>query len=347
MWSIANELITAEDFIAYLDEVYGRSKINAKTVEDAIDAWQTWENQGMTPSQNIVDITGNPFATYQAYFDDILTACDLTDIDASLIYFSLIRINNLNAYAHTMPNTDKIIVFDENLISFFTAFIITAMVSVYSQPSAIETKQLENFIISNLKTFHGDASSKTPQIKTVFAKRFMQIIKKNYKLTEIGCYFSIAFTVFIICHELSHHILGHAEDKRMHVTHNTQGKKHAIPLNTPAYEEEFEADIYGYKLFLEVIDKVDQMQSAKLSQWFNRAPLIFFEMIDIVQLFTKTTGKNQYGSDTHPEAMQRKKCLIAQYEKTLHPDGLELYNRFMTFSRHIKQILVEMSEYNT
>lgn len=339
---IANELITAQDFINYLDEVYGRTKINAKTVDDAIEAWQTWENQGMSQPQNVIDVASDPFATYQAYFDDILTACDLAEIDASLVYFSLIRIKNLNAYANTMPNTDRVIVFDENLISFFTAFIITAMVSVYSQSSKVDIKQLDDFIISNLSSFYHETTAKIQQEKDTFASDFMQIIKRDYKLTEIGCYFSMAFTVFIICHELSHHILGHAEDKRLYMVKNTQGEQCSIPLNTPAHQEEFDADAYGYQLFLDLIEKVDQVQSAKLSQAFNRAPLIFFEIIDIVQLFAQQQGIHQQGSDTHPEAMERKKRLTEYYEERLHPDGIALYQGFMKFSKHIKGMLLKM-----
>ena len=339
MLKITPPLQTAEDFIAYLDDIYGRTITSRKTVSDVDETWNEWDAQGTSKPTNMEEVASAPYETFRSYFDDIMQACEVSEVDSDTVFFALIRIKNLNAFANTMPNADKVIVFDDNLIAFFTAFIITAMQAVYSDPTEQEAEELEGFLFSTLNTFHG--KEQTQEENEAYVNQFMKIIQKDYKLTEIGSYFSMAFTVFIICHELSHHILGHAEDKRMYLVPKAKqkNKESHIPFNTPAYKEEFEADEYGYKLFLELIDKVDQVESAKLSQAFNRAPLLFFEIIEIVQLFGRNKDFYQQKSDTHPDPMERKKYLLSLYDKQLDTNGEELYKGFMGFAEHIKKQL--------
>lgn len=326
MLKITPPLETAQDFINYLNNIYGKAITSKKTVADVNKTWSEWDRQGISKPANMEAVTAAPYDTFRSYFNDIIQACE---IDTDSVFFALIRIKNLNAFANTMPNTDKIIVFDDNLIAFFTAFIITIVQAVYSDPTEQEMEELEVFLFSTLNTFHGKEQS--PKKNEVYVNQFMKIIQKDYQLTEIGSYFSMAFTIFIICHELSHHILGHAEVK--------QKIQDSIPFNTPAYQEEFEADVYGYQLFLELISKESQIESAKLSQTFNRAPLIFFDIIEIVDLFGRKKGFCQQLSDTHPTPMARKKHLLSLYDKQLDTASDELYKGFSRFTEHIKKQL--------
>ncbi len=341
MWAIKEEPKTAQEFIDDLNEIYGISAVNERTVMDVNETWDEWDQQGTSKPDNMQEVASDPYAIFRSYFDDIMQACEISEIPPESIYFSLTPIKNLNAFANTMPNADKVIVFDNNLIAFFTAFIITTLLAVYSDPSAEETEELESFLFSTLNTFHQKEQSQ--QENEIYAKQFMTIIKRNYELTKIGSYFAMAFTIFVICHELSHHILGHSEEKRMYLTpqKNQETKAPSIHFNTPAYQEEFQADEHGYKLFLELIEKVDQVESAKLSQAFNHAPLMFFEIIEIVQLFAHSKGVSPQESDTHPQPMERKKYLLSRYKKTLNSEGEELYTGFMGFIDYIKTQLTQ------
>lgn len=338
MLKITPPLETAQDYIDYLDDIYGKMTTSKKTVADVDNIWNKWDRQGTSKPTNMESVAAAPYDTFRSYFDDIMQACEIKNIDPNTVFFALVRIKNLNAFANTMPNSDRVIIFDGDLIAFFTTFIITTLQAVYSNPTEQETEDVEAFLLSTLNTFYGKEQSE--EENEVYGNQFMTIIQKDYQLTEIGSYFSMAFTVFIICHELSHHILGHAEEKRMYVVPDvSQKRQDSIPCNTPAYEEEFEADAYGYQLFLELIEKEDQIESAKLSQAFNRAPLMFFDFIDIVELFGRKKGFYQQKSDTHPDPMARKKYLLSLYDKQLDAEGDELYKGFTGFIDHIKKQL--------
>lgn len=340
VWAIKEEPKTAQEFIDYLIEIYGASSVNPKTVTDVKKTWGEWARQGTSEPDNMEEVASDPYAIFCSYFDDIMKACEIKEISPERVYFALIRIKNLNAFANTLPNDDKVIVFDDNLIAFFTAFIITTMLAVYSDPTEQETKELEIFLLSTLNAFHDKEQSQEEY--EIYADQFMKMIEKDYELTKIGCYFGMAFTVFVICHELSHHILGHAEEKEKYfVPQNNQAidsqtETATVSFNTPAYQEEFEADDHGYQLFLELIDKVDQVESAKLSQAFNHSPLMFFEIIEVVDLFARYKGFKNQQSDTHPQPMVRKEYLLSRYKNKLHPDGDELYTGFMGFIDYIK-----------
>lgn len=334
MVSLTKRLNNAEDFIAHLNGRYGKTKLDERTLEHVHDTWQEWENQGISRPKDTIDTASAPFERYRAYFDDIITASEIP-LNSKEIYFALVRLKSLNAYASTLPNNDKVIVFDENLISFSTAFIVAAMVAVYSNPSEKEILIIEQFILDTIEDFY--ISQQTDTKKQQYSDAFISIIKKDYKLTEIGSYFSMAFTVFIICHELSHHILGHTTEKCMYAI-NTNNTTTDLPLNNPSQKEEFDADHYGYKLFLELIEKADIVETAKLSQVFNRAPLLFFEIVNVTEHFGHQYGHPQTLSNSHPTPLKRKKHLLNSYENKLAADGEKIHAGLLNFIQHIKTL---------
>ncbi|MCK5901856.1 MAG: hypothetical protein KAG28_01795 [Cocleimonas sp.] len=332
MWAIKEAPQTAPDFIQYLENIYGRSAVNNHTLDDLNDVVNLWKRQGIPLSIDTAKMEADPQRIYRAYFDDILQACDLNDIATDCIFFTLIDIKNLNAYASTLPNKDRVIVLDENLVSFFTCFFIASLVAVYSKPSAHQSDQLEAFLFDTLAHFANPQHS--VQQKKDYASRFKKIIQVDYRLTEIGCYLSIACTLFILCHELSHHLLGHTENRCLS-PNSAEDQRIAQMLNTPNHNEEFAADHYGYDLFLSLIENVEQVQFAKLSHAFNRTPLLFFEVIEIVHNIQPKKESALQQKDTHPPPMKRKSQLLSHYQHQLHGDGEALYDDLMPFIRYL------------
>lgn len=340
MFSLDEEIRTGKDYQQYLNNVFGTSKLNSKAIDLTKAIWGKWEEQGTSQPNNIEEIASDPLKTYREYYHDILTACSIENIEKDSVYFSLLPLKNLNAYANTTTNQDKIIVFDEELLTFFTAFIIAVMVAVYTDTTDDEVDFFDNFILNRLDDFYHRTKSRTNESNKKYTQDFTAIIERDYYFTQVGSYFSMAFTVFIICHELSHHILGHSVQKRMFAFPEGNGEAINIPINNPSINEEFEADSHAYKLYLELIKNRDKIKVAQLTDAFNRAPLVFFELMDIVQTYAEYRSGKAHCSDSHPPPQQRKEQLIKQYESNLHDYGKEFYKGFMGYSAHIRKKMV-------
>ena len=336
MFKLEDKIKTGEDFLSHLASLYGRGQLHSKVVDFAQEAWDEWEKNGTSKPDDVKSVAEDPLHTYRVYYRDILSVCNIQNVDSSSVFFSLLLIKNLNAYATTTGNKDKVIVFDENLVTFFTALIISIMVANYTDPSDSELEVFDDFIFTNFDDFFNRSNPNVSKKNEEYRSTFMKIIKRDYKFTEIGSYFSMAFTVFIICHEVSHHILGHSIKKRMYSVPNNNNE-FEIPLNTPSHEEEFEADLHGYKLFLELIDNNDQAEVAIIQQAFNRAPLMFFEILDLAQLYSENKIGSSFKSESHPSPKVRKQKMLDFYEVDLHGHGLELYNGFMNYSARLRK----------
>ena len=337
MFSLNEEIRTGKDYQQYLKNIFGTSKLHPKAIGLTKITWEKWEKQGTSQPNNIDEIASDPLKTYRVYYQDILTACSIENIEQGSVYFSLLPLKNLNAYANTTINQDKVIVFDEELITFFTAFVIAVMVAVYTETTDDEVEFFDDFILDRLNDFYLRTKSRTKESNKKHTQDFMDIIERDYYFTQVGSYFSMAFTVFIICHELSHHILGHSVEKRMFAFPDVNGESINIPINNPSINEEFEADSHAYKLYLELIKNRDKIDVAQLTDAFNRAPLVFFELMDIVQTYAEYKTGQPYKSDSHPHPQQRKERLINQYESGLHHYGEEFYQGFMGYSAHIRK----------
>ena len=337
MFLLDEELKTGQDYLNHLNRIFGKSKTHPDALDLTLQTWKKWEKQGTSQPDNVREIVDDPLQTYRVYYQDILTACHIENISPDSVFFSLLPLRNLNAYANTTANKDKVIVFDEDLITFFTAFIIAVMVAVYTDTSDDEVEFFDNFILARLEDFDNRAKSRTEESNKKYTDDFMKIIERDYYFTQVGSYFSMAFTVFIICHELSHHILGHSTKKRVFAIPENNGESIEIPVNSPSIKEEFEADTHAYKLYLELIENRDKIEVAQLTDAFNRAPLVFFELMDIVQTYSENKTGQPYNSESHPHPQQRKERLINQYDSGLHHFGEEFYKGFMGYSAHIRK----------
>ena len=330
---------SARDFLHFLLNAYGSvSKPPNKVIEQVFDAWETWEDSGTDKPLDTKNIVENNIDYFVFYYKDIISICELEKQISNPIEFGIIPINNFNAFCHTLKNNDRAIIVDEKLIVFFTEAIISIMSCVYTKPNKKEVDFFESFILRQLDCFFFRGEKSKDSIKKN-TEDFLKVIKRDYDMTEVGSYFSMAFTVFIICHEISHILLNHSKQKKMYDFNKKTGDSFSVAFDYKSYKEEFDADEYGYKLFLQVIKNSNKADHAKLTEYYNRAPLIFLELIDIAYTYAVSKGIKIEHSNTHPPPLERKQKLINLYSEELHSHGVELYEGFMEFSQHIRKVI--------
>lgn len=127
----------------------------------------------------------------------------------------------------------------------------------------------------------------------------------DFKASLLGGSLATKTEMFVVCHELAHHILGHLETSRRKsiLVRNVQVE---VPVSD--WTQEFEADALGLKLLLNQIrDPYD------LSMTYAGIDF-FFQIMILLEDFTQFQG-----SDTHPPASLRLKK-IRDYAALHCPD---------------------------
>jgi len=284
---------SGKHFINLLEEISGLKPSNATTVQLANTAWDLWEKQGVFRGKDANDVISQPYIIFNNYYQDILKA---NNLDEKNFYYCFAKTKELNAYANTTKNGDYVVVFDSELYRFISDIIITCIICVYTQPSEKEVNFYFEHIFDLLLEFKGVKINNNPDKQSM---DFMKIITKDYDLTMLGSYCSAAIYTFIVCHELGHHILGHTTTKKIKKTIFSEDKEHFIDFNNTNYQEEYDADKMGLHLYINITKKYQHLAHLKLNHQFLSVPLIFFKLLELVDIIKKTI------SSTHPEPILR------------------------------------------
>jgi len=342
MFDVNTKLETGQEFLNRLQSIYGEATVNQRSRKSVAFVWDIWDKQGISKPKNLQEVTSDPFGVFKGYYDDIVSLCDIDMINVNNMYFAYVPTRDLKAYAVTAENNDHVIIFDQDLIHFNNTFIITVLVAVYNGigKSKGQTLRLDQFMSTLLHDFYHGFQNRSLEAEQKFEDFYIRdILQLDYQMAEYGSYFGVAFTVFIICHEMAHHALGHSKEKRMYEFNVGGDALAGIPVDTPAHQEEYDADEYAYRLFLELIDKKDLATNAILAEAFNRAPLILLEILDIAHLYIEKKTNIVQQSDSHPPPALRKRRLVQIFKSELHEHGLELYEGFMGYAEHIREQL--------
>jgi len=154
------------------------------------------------------------------------------------------------------------------------------------------------------------------------------LTKNDYETTEFATYFFQSIKIFIIAHEISHHILGHTKGAiRKNMVIN--GVKVEIETDKRDKHCEFDADELGYKIFLEVMNTTDNSIDVAYCKYrFEFAPLFLFDLFDRLDTLNGMQAKNYI---THPTPTERKQSLLKRCDiedsDPLYEDLFEVMTR--------------------
>ncbi len=137
------------------------------------------------------------------------------------------------------------------------------------------------------------------------------LLKRDYKIAEFANYFFQSLKIFMIAHEISHHVLGH--------TKGTKKRKLIINGHNIEIEEdkrnklcELDADVFGYNIFLSVLNTTDDsIDYAYCKYKFEFAPLFLFDLFDALDKMNKI---QTYEYITHPTPKERKENLLKHFK---------------------------------
>lgn len=332
---------TAKAYIDYLTKQFGTNRQNdSRTFMASDEVWQAWEKQGVSKPSNNKDFDTaihNPLDLTQQYFNDIIISSkNLRNYDPKKTIFHIFPWSEFNAAANTLIDDERVILFDSSLTSFFNAISIIIMQCVYSHPSAQQAEFYETMVLSEFDKFIHKKVPVSTKDRHQFATNFQKIVMQDYDLTYAGASCAVALDCFVLCHEIAHFVLEHSQKKHCLNYALSNGKSVSFEIDSINQRQEFEADEYGYQLFLQLIENNQKTKRVKLSESYQLMPLIFFEIIDLVFAYARSKNINFYEKNTHPAPLERKEKLINFIDGKHHPFANEFYEAFMDFSKHVR-----------
>jgi len=165
----------------------------------------------------------------------------------------------------------------------------------YKIARALATCHIEQFE-GSVKKLRDDTLIRFNEVSHLIVETLLNYIKfglpvsrflpMDFKASLLGRSLAAKTGVFVVCHELAHHMLGHLEtSKRQSIL--IRNVEVEVPVTN--WEQEFEADALGFRLLLE-----QARTPPDLSMTFAGISF-FFQTMALLEEFTQFQG-----NDTHP-----------------------------------------------
>jgi hypothetical protein len=266
--------------------------------------WDNWENANFT-RPNVDDIAAHTIERNRQFFHEIVKiAGKALKKDLNIEYCPFI----LNDYNFSAISADDgyLVLIDE---AFFGMLFFLILIFIFDMRDLIQEEDKSNimsFINNTVDIYINHKYFNAPDSNITFS-----LTKKDYDTAEFATYFSKSIEIFIIAHEISHHILGHTKET---IKKNMVIGDHNVEIEVDKREKlcEFEADELGYKIFLEVMNTTDNSIDVAYCKYrFEYAPLFFF---DLVGRLDELKGMQANNYITHPTPTERKENLLKHYK---------------------------------
>lgn len=316
--------MTSKEYLAKLGKLYPKMiNESAIVLKSAEFVWAGWElNSNIDRPDNIHHIASNFRDEYTACFDRLKSYYDGPKRDKLILaYFPII---DFNAKANSTKDEDRVIIYDEYLNAFITQFLLICINLTYnSELSSNEVDKCKDYLEHLLLLFK--ERKKTDNDKYISYLDYFEVLASkdfNYSFqSAVGCY-SIFY--FILAHEIGHHYFGHTSKKEKHFLGSVKSEK--VEIETYKHLQEYEADEYGFQLFLNITKDVRDNDNTNINEYFDRFPLLYFDIMTLYYEFLINKGLIQEIPKSHPSPIERKNNLLSKNEHLLSEEGLILYN---------------------
>ena len=322
-----------EDIKRYYYTQYKILVPSENSVNLAKTLWDNWEKTDFT-RPNVDDIAANAVNRNIQLFDEIVKITEKIEKKYLRIEYCPFILEEYNFSAFSADDGYLVLV-DESFygVLFFLTFVF--MFDAYNFIQDDEKGSIMSFV-NSIVDIYIERKSFESFSNAVNDNTLHSLMKKDYETAEFAIYFYQSIQIFIIAHEISHHLLGHTKGT---IKKNMVINDHCVEIETDKRDklDEFEADELGYKIFLEVMNTTDDSIDVAYCKYrFEFAPLFLF---DLFEKLDEIKGKQANDYTTHPTPTERKDNLLKhcaiEDSDLLYKDFVEIMKNNMK-----RQILV-------
>ena len=273
----------------------------------------------LTPSENSLDVAQEvadslaikmdreetrklAFDLLGVYYAEIVSTLGLT---SEQIRFDNFLSERVSAFSTYTTKGEKAVFFDQQLDNWIFSFFTLMSVRTFCHPSDEERGETTALMKSILDSFY------EPEIHHRVKMQLFPYMKKYPECLPVVNCLNSTMSAFIICHEITHHVLGHTDIEC--------SKAH-----------EYEADKQAYELLkLMSLRHVDGSKLV-ITQNFLCSPVLLMQALDVVERWRGVkNGENVlYESGSYPFSYKREHALTRLIEADLDAGGLSMRDGF-------------------
>lgn len=275
--------------------------------------WANWAQSNIS-KPNIKQITKDIIQYQNSFFNEIvLMGCRMMNIPYNSIKIEqaiyLLDSYNLTSYK---ANDGYMVIIDDTFltmlynISNLLMFEVNNLIQEHEEPifKSIFKQLVLEYI--ELKAFKPNLKKETSKIETLMCR--------SYDVTEYAAYLYHSLKIFLIAHEVGHCLFKHSEQHALRMDYNDVLNNSNYGHNVD-YQNEYDADIFGYKLFMQIMNTHDNtIEATYLKYRYEYAPLLLFDLFDCIKEIVAT----RVNEKTHPSPKARKLNLLEHFQINEH-----------------------------
>jgi hypothetical protein len=276
----------------------------------AKDLWGVWERDGVAPP-DLDSIVSNTLSFEDGFFQDIVQVASKVYGQKLHIDYCPFILDDYKMCACTASD-GYLVIIDE---TFFKMLFSMTNILMFEVNNLIEEDEEELFsdLIRNIINEFVEATPFKP-FNRHSDKELSQLYERSYEISEFGVFLFQSFKIFILAHEISHHILQHTQG--LTERHFSQSNNYvSIVIDKRSYESEFEADLLAYEIFRATMNTVDgSLKYAACIYRFEFAPLYLFDIFDKIDRYREEKDNRKIQYISHPSPNDRKKNLLNRFK---------------------------------
>ena len=307
---------TIKEYLLDWIKYYNVLIVTNKSRESASEIWDNWEKDGVK-RPDIDSIADNISNSDNLFFKELTSiSSEIINRELNISYLAFITLGY--DFAAVTAADGYIVLVDDAFFSL-TFFIICAAYTIAQTEISEATKELIRREIREVAVI---GYKEKEFITFNDMPNLFQLLGEGYNNAEASNYLFNSVRIFILGHEIGHHVFEH-ENGSEHVRYAIGGREIDFKIDKRSWADEFEADDFGYQVFLGALDTTKERPQTYLEFRFPFAPLVFFEICDRIDWMKK--AQKVRNSSTHPSFEQRKETLVKKYSiDTQDPLYLEI-----------------------
>jgi hypothetical protein len=279
------------------------SKEIAKTI------WNHWEQEGNSRRPDIEKLADHVDQTENKFFQELVDIA--SEISGKEVHADYCPFLTLDYNFSAVPASDGYIVLIDEAF-FQMVFGLIFAVTLHSQTDAFAGN--ESAIRTEIKTLLRDSYLERRMGILDQMTTLREAIGKDQITSIFANYVFQGIKTFVLGHELGHHALGHTSDSTAAFL-LLGGRSVEIPVNNRAWADEFEADAFGYQVYLTATQTTAQRVHTYFEYRVDFAPILFFDICDWCERWGPDSRRlNSLVTASHPPLEQRKTNLIEKYK---------------------------------
>lgn len=314
-----------DDFLARYRRDYDLLYPDRDSLQTTNSLWEKWDPTGAN-RPDVAAIHRECKNMEERFFYELVEFVSEGEGRELRVFYFPFCVNNYNLSAFTAQD-GYIVLVDE--IFFGMLFMVSVLMSLDAF-GHVNDGEVNNIRAAMQRVVEERYFGRRPFLMRE-ADFIYRLMERDYESVEIGNYLFQSFKAFTMLHEIGHHVHGHTIGTRQLNAHSGPHEV-SIEVDERLQAAEFEADVFGYRHFADLLKSHDNSRQTFFKYTFEFAPVLFFDICLRLDRYWEAKTGNTKVYTRHPHPAERvaalKRCGIRTDENEFYANFGASFERF-------------------